>query len=90
MYAFPGSPVPDGSLSGIAWAMDAVYTPLETMFIASARRAGAAIMTGQELAIGQAIDAFELFFGRRAPKSVMRDTFHTAVAATASPARRDR
>jgi quinate/shikimate dehydrogenase (NAD+) len=90
MYAFPGSPVPDASLSGIAWAMDAVYTPLETTFIASTRRAGAAIMTGQELAIGQAIDAFELFFNRNAPEGVMRDTFLAAVAATVTAVRNER
>jgi shikimate dehydrogenase len=87
MYAFPGSPVPDALLAGIDWAMDAVYTPLETAFIAAARHAGAAIMTGQELAIGQAMDAFELFFDRPAPEKVMRDTFLAAVAGTASMAR---
>lgn len=80
MHAFPGSPAPVSALSGIAWAMDAVYTPLETAFIAAARRAGAAVMTGQELAIGQATDAFVLFFGRRAPVEVMRRTFLAEVS----------
>jgi quinate/shikimate dehydrogenase (NAD+) len=89
MHAFPGSPVPEWSLSGIAWTMDAVYTPLETAFISAARRAGAAVMTGQELAIGQAMDAFELFFGRPAPEEVMRDTFLAAVAGTVPLARND-
>jgi shikimate dehydrogenase len=84
MHAFPGSPVPEAPLAGIAWAADAVYTPLETAFITAVRRAGAAVMTGQELAIGQATDAFELFFGRPAPEGVMRDTFLATVAATAS------
>jgi quinate/shikimate dehydrogenase (NAD+) len=83
MHAFPGSPVPEAFLSGIAWAADAVYTPLETAFVAAVRGSGAAVMTGQELAIGQAMDAFELFFGRPAQEGVMRDAFLARVAASA-------
>ncbi len=75
MVAFPGSPVTESLITGADWVMDAVYTPLETEFIAAARRAGTHIMTGQELAIGQAIDAFALFFGRPAPEEVLRNTF---------------
>ncbi len=84
MYAFPGSPVAESALAGTAWAMDAVYTPLETSFIAAARRAGAAVMTGQELAIGQAIDAFALFFDRPAYEEVMRRTFLAEAARVAA------
>ena len=75
MAAFPGSPVAESSISRADWVMDAVYTPLETEFIAAARRAGTVVMTGQELAIGQAIDAFALFFGRAAPEQVLRGAF---------------
>jgi len=78
MHAFPGMAVAAQWLARIEWAMDAVYTPLETEFVATARRAGAAVMTGQELAIGQAGDAFELFFGRPAPWNVMHETFLAA------------
>jgi quinate/shikimate dehydrogenase (NAD+) len=81
MRAFPGTPVAASALEGSAWAMDAVYTPLETEFVTAARRAGVTVMTGQELAIGQAIDAFELFFDRAAPQDVMRETFLAAVDA---------
>jgi len=80
MYAFPGTPVAESSIAGAAWAMDAVYTPIDTAFVAAARRAGAAVMTGQELAIGQAIGAFTLFFGRPAPPDVMRETFLAEIA----------
>jgi len=83
MYAFPGSPVTAQSLEGVEWVADAVYTPLETEFVAMAWRAGAAVMTGQELAIGQAADAFELFFSRPAPQDVMRETFLAAQARAA-------
>lgn len=77
-YAYPGIPVSEQALSKAAWAADAIYTPLETRFIAAARRAGLDVLTGQELAIGQAIDAFALFFGRPAPAEVMRATFEEA------------
>jgi shikimate 5-dehydrogenase len=33
-------------------------------------------MTGQELAIGQAVNAFSLFFDRPGPDAVMRAAFH--------------
>lgn len=78
-YAYPGQPVADEHLRGLGWVADAIYTPVETRFIAAARRAGAAVLTGRELAIGQAIDAFALFFGRPAPADVMRATFEREV-----------
>jgi shikimate dehydrogenase len=75
MYAYPGNPVAAASFGGLRWATDAVYTPLETEFVIAARRAGARVMTGQELAIGQAVDAFALFLGRPAPADTMRAVF---------------
>lgn len=80
MYAFPGNPVAESCVAGMTWAMDAVYTPIETEFVAAARRAGAAVMTGQELAIAQAIDAFALFFDRPAAPDVMRKAFLAEIA----------
>ena len=79
MSAFPGTPVAAALMEGREWATDAVYTPLETQFVAAARRSGATVMTGQELAIGQAVDAFALFFGRPAPQEVMREAFLAAI-----------
>lgn len=92
MHAYPGIPVPAASLDGMKWASDAVYTPLETEFIAAARRARVAVMTGQELAIGQAVDAFALFLGRPAPVETMRAVFmkrtqDSQEAAAGGPAR---
>lgn len=82
MYAYPGNPVPAASLDGLRWASDAVYTPLETEFVVAARRAGLSVMTGQELAIGQAADAFALFLGRPAPVEAMRATFLKKIQAS--------
>ncbi len=45
------------------WVADAVYSPLWTPLLMAAKAKGAAVMTGRELAIYQAADAFELFTG---------------------------
>lgn len=86
MHAYPGNPLPAFAFAGIKWASEAIYTPLETEFVVAARRAGAAVMTGQELAIGQAVDAFALFFGRPAPIETMRATFLQRAQAAATRA----
>jgi quinate/shikimate dehydrogenase (NAD+) len=57
------SPVPDELLHGGLWVADAVYSPLWTPLLTAAKAKGAAVMTGRELAIHQAADAFELFTG---------------------------
>jgi shikimate dehydrogenase len=58
-----GTPVPDTLLHAGLWVVDAVYSPLWTPLLTAARAKGAAVMTGRELAINQAADAFELFTG---------------------------
>ena len=58
-----GTPVPDGLLHAGLWVADAVYSPLWTPLLTAAKARGASVMTGRELAIYQAADAFELFTG---------------------------
>jgi quinate/shikimate dehydrogenase (NAD+) len=58
-----GTPVPDSLLHAGMWVADAVYSPLWTPLLTAAKVKGAAVMTGRELAIYQAADAFELFTG---------------------------
>ena len=58
-----GTPVPDNLLHAGLWVADAVYSPLWTPLLTAARARGATVMTGRELAIYQAADAFELFTG---------------------------
>jgi shikimate dehydrogenase len=58
-----GSPIPDALLHPGLWVADAVYTPLWTPLLLGAKAKGCEIMTGRELAIHQAADAFELFTG---------------------------
>src|SRR5258708_12689 len=56
-----GTPVPDALLHAGLWVADRVYSPLWTPLLTAAKAKGAAVMTGRELAIYQAADAFELF-----------------------------
>jgi shikimate dehydrogenase len=58
-----GTPVPDALLHRDLWVADAVYTPLWTPLLTAAKGKGAEIMTGRDLAVHQAADAFELFTG---------------------------
>jgi shikimate dehydrogenase len=58
-----GTPVPDGLLHAELWVADAVYSPLWTPLLTAARAKGARVLTGRELAVYQAVDAFELFTG---------------------------
>jgi quinate/shikimate dehydrogenase (NAD+) len=58
-----GTPVPETLLHAGLWVADAVYSPLWTPLLTAARATGATVMTGRELAIYQAADAFELFTG---------------------------
>jgi shikimate dehydrogenase len=73
------SPVPFALLRSDLWVADAVYTPLWTPLLEAARRAGAPVMTGRELAIFQALDAFELFSGVRPSREVVSAAFDAVV-----------
>jgi shikimate dehydrogenase len=64
-----GMPVPEALLHDGLWVADAVYSPLWTPLLKAAKATGARIMTGRELAIYQAADAFELFTGLK-PSSI--------------------
>lgn len=62
--------VPLARTSETAVIMDMVYKPLETPFLAQARALGRSTVDGLEMLIGQAIPAFETFFGQPVPLSV--------------------
>jgi shikimate dehydrogenase len=74
------SPVPEALLRRGLWVVDAVYSPLWTPLLVAAKAKGATIMTGRELAIHQAADAFELFTGLR-PSTVEMGIAFDAVTA---------
>ena len=75
------TPVPASLLRENLWVADAVYSPLITPLLAAAQAKGARIMTGRELAIYQAADAFELFTGLVPSTEVMGGAFDAVMAA---------
>jgi shikimate dehydrogenase len=74
------SPVPSHLLREDLWVADAVYTPLWTPLLRAARERGARVMTGRELCIEQAVDAFRLFTGREPSREGIAATFDATIA----------
>lgn len=74
------SPVPEALLHRGLWVVDAVYSPLWTPLLIAARAKGATVMTGRDLAIHQAADAFELFTGLRPSTAEMALAFDAVTA----------
>lgn len=79
-----GSPVPDALLHDGLWVADAVYSPLWTPLLMAAKAKGARVMTGRELAIYQAADAFELFTGLTPSVIEMGNAFDSVMAKAGS------
>ena len=59
----PGTPVDLPAVEGQRWIFDAIYSPIETPLMVRAATVGLARITGFDLFLGQAIDAFEIFTG---------------------------
>ncbi|WP_111414976.1 shikimate dehydrogenase family protein [Billgrantia lactosivorans] len=57
----PGCPLPRELVAAHHWIFDAVYVPAVTEFVAAARAAGAAVMSGVGLFVFQGVDAFKRF-----------------------------
>lgn len=77
-------PLPASAIQASQWVADAVYHPLWTPLLKAAQKAGATVMTGRELAIHQAVDAFRLFTGVPASEAVIGATFDAVIAARES------
>ncbi len=69
-------------------AVDLVYRPLETPFLAAARAAGCRCQTGLSMLLHQGLLGFERWTGARAPQAVMRRALWAAAGA-AEPATPD-
>ena len=72
MVGHEGTPVPRGLMDGAEWAFDAVYTPVDTRFLADAAAAGLETLTGYELFFEQGLDCTEIFLGVRVDRSRLR------------------
>ena len=64
MVGYPGSAFEPKAIAQAAWVFDAVYTPIETMFLKSSKAAGAQIISGYELFFFQGVHAWRHFSGR--------------------------
>jgi shikimate dehydrogenase len=73
MVGYDGTPLPAAAMNAPAWAFDAVYTPVDTQFLRDAAAAGARIITGYELFIGQGVDAWAIFTGLPLDAGRLRD-----------------
>ena len=74
------TPVPEALLRRDLWVADAVYSPLWTPLLTAAKANGAKVMTGRDLAIYQAADAFELFTGLKPSTVEMGNAFDAVMA----------
>ena len=63
MTKLPGMPIAAGMLRPECWVADIVYLPLETELLSEARRRGCRTLSGEGMAVFQAVRAFELFTG---------------------------
>lgn len=61
-------------------AIELNYRPVETVFLTAARSAGAEVVDGLDVLLGQGVAAFALFTGRRAPAAVMRRALRAGAA----------
>jgi quinate/shikimate dehydrogenase (NAD+) len=77
------TPVRAEFLHARLWVADAVYSPLWTPLLTAAKKKGARVMTGRELAIHQAADGFKLFTGHVPSIDVMGDAFDGVMTAKA-------
>jgi shikimate dehydrogenase len=65
--------------------LDVVYAPWPTGLAAAAQAAGAAVVGGLSMLVGQAAEQVELMTGRTAPLAVMRAAGEAALAARTKP-----
>jgi shikimate dehydrogenase len=73
MTGYGGTPLESALMTEAAWAFDAVYTPLNTIFLADAKAAGLTPISGYELFIHQGIHAFERFTGAVVEEAALRE-----------------
>ena len=64
-YDFPGCSLGNHDIKNSQWLYDVVYTPAKTTFLKKGELAGSKIISGIDLFIFQAIDAFLLFSNNR-------------------------
>ena len=76
MAKLPGMPVPAEWLRSELWVAEIVYFPLETELLRVARSLGCRTLDGGNMAVFQAVKAFELFSGVAPDARRMLEHFH--------------
>ena len=71
----PETPIDPDLIQPRHWVADIVYFPLETALLKVAKERGCRTLSGEGMAVFQAVRAFELFTGRPADADRMRKTF---------------
>ena len=74
------SPVDQEVVSRIPVVMDIVYSPLETKLLRMAAQAGCTTVDGLAMLLYQGVAQFEMWTGREAPVSVMRDALLSGIS----------
>jgi len=77
MAKLPGMPVDKALLRKALWVAEIVYFPLETELLREARAIGCRTLDGGNMAVFQAVKAFELFSDTQADAQRMLDHFHS-------------
>lgn len=75
MAKLPGMPLAPQHIAPRHWVADIVYFPLETELLRHARRLGCRTLSGEGMAVWQAVRAFELFTGIQPDTDRMRTAF---------------
>ncbi|MNP61558.1 Quinate/shikimate dehydrogenase [compost metagenome] len=77
MAKLPGTPLPVELLRAELWIAEIIYFPLETELLRHARALGCRTLDGGNMAVFQAVKAFELFTGVEADAQRMLAHFHS-------------
>lgn len=72
MHHHPGLPLELEGLDSRHWVADCIYRPVDTELIRAARARGCRVLDGGHMAVGQAVDAFEIFTGIKLDAARMR------------------
>ncbi|MDJ1007389.1 MAG: shikimate dehydrogenase [Paracoccaceae bacterium] len=87
MAARPGMAFDPADLPESAWVVDIVYVPLQTELVVRAKTLGRTVITGQTMAVRQAVGAFELITGHRPDPTRMARSFETILSTRPSAGR---
>ncbi len=75
MAKLPGMPISEDYMEKRHFIADIIYFPLETELLRTARKIGCRTLTGEGMAVFQAVKAFELFSGQIPDPDEMSKTF---------------